>query len=104
MDQKAAEALVEVLLNAVREQFVRPMEAALCVLTLALCYKKDREWVRGYFERLAETSSKDVAGRGIFDALAGLASLPDPPPPDEIKRALNTSLRLIHGGRKHESR
>lgn len=95
MDQKTVDRMIENTLNAVQEKFITPLEVSLCIITLALCYGKDRDWIRKYFERMAVTCPDDVTGRCIFEALANIAVLTDSSEPGEVEQVLNESLQLL---------
>jgi len=99
VDQETVDLLIENTLKAVREQFATPLEVALCIMTLAYCYDKKKEWLRKYFERMIATCPDDVAGRCLFEALANITSLPDPPEPGAAEKALNASLQMLSGAR-----
>jgi hypothetical protein len=103
VDQETVDRLIENTLKAVQEQFVTPLEVSLCIMTLAFCYDKKRDWVEKYFKRMAVTCPDGVAGRCIFEALANIASLPELPEPGAVEEVLGETLQLLMDSHNSES-
>jgi len=100
MNREEFEASLEVTMNAVLEQFVQPLTNAMCLLTYAAAHKKDGVWLADQLHGQADTCPSDVAGKGILNALAEMAELPDSTPPGDVRKRANISLKLIRGGKE----
>jgi hypothetical protein len=101
MDRRKSEAIIEVCLEAVFEQYVLPLTLALGTLTATAC--RDRrmaEEISVALRQQAASCPPDVAGRTLLEALAALASEPVPSDPAAAAAALRKSLRLIQGGKR----
>lgn len=104
MTQEEFELVLEHIAKAIREQYVDPIAVALCVVTSAICHGKDRAWIQRELQRQIATCPPDIAGRAILELLAHQASLPKPPSPAAVRKAVRTSLRLIPGGKKYRGK
>ena len=99
MNRKEFENALEVTMDAVLEQYIRPLTNGMCLLTYAVAHKKDGAWLAERLHGQADTCPADIAGKGMLHALAEMASLPDATPPCDVQNRVNISLRLIRGGK-----
>ena len=102
MNQKEAEAIIEVCLGAVNEQYVMPLMLALGTLTATMvCRDPDAApAIAATLRDQAESCPPDVAGRVLLQSLALLAETPRTQPTEDLRAELRASLRLIQGGKR----
>lgn len=103
MEKEEFELVLEIVSNAIRDEYLMPMNAALCLLTTAVCHKKDRAWLEKALRTQLETCPHDLAGRAVLEVLIEIASSPNAPDPGDAGKAASTFLKLIPGGKNQKS-
>ena len=98
METKEFEALLETVLEAVDEKFVRPLALALHAVSLTACPdQKSREKLAEVLKAQASTCPEDIDGCIYLKWLAEQLVSPSSTGPSDSQTSLRSSLRLLQG-------
>lgn len=95
MDRQEFEVALEVVMAAVKEQYILPLTLALGAMIEGFSTRERVLMAEKLREQAKNCHQADVAGGGLLDYLAEAALAPPPADPTYSEKAVRSVLRLV---------